>query len=208
MVKQDWLQWLADNPFYTKRFAFYVGRRCRSSTVQDVSKEWHLNWKTVEQLEKQSMREQLRRAGAPGPKVIGIDEVSIRRGHTYRIVVSDLLRHRPSWFGGKDRSEDSMDVFFQFTFMVVSSLRNGVQFAATRWSRPSPPHTENQCVNGPTVHPSLLTCDGQERRPSSSRYDRSPRLYERDRPPFHRPCYRECWPCAPPRSPSNCPTAP
>jgi transposase len=114
MVKQERLQWLADNPFYTKRFAFYVGRRCRASTVQDVSKELHLNWKTVKQLEKQYMREQLRRAGAPGPKVIGIDEVSIRRGHTYRIVVSDLLRRRPIWFGGKDRSEDSMDVFFQW----------------------------------------------------------------------------------------------
>jgi hypothetical protein len=24
-VKQETLNWLADNPFYTKRFAFYVG---------------------------------------------------------------------------------------------------------------------------------------------------------------------------------------
>jgi transposase len=57
------------------------------------------------------MREQLRRAGTPGPKVIGIDEVSIRKGHTYRIVVSDLLRRRPIWFGGTG-SEASMDAFF------------------------------------------------------------------------------------------------
>jgi transposase len=58
------------------------------------------------------MREQLKRAGMPGPKVIGIDEVSLRKGHTYRIVVSDLLRQRPIWFGGEDRSEASMDLFF------------------------------------------------------------------------------------------------
>ena len=58
------------------------------------------------------MREQLRRAGTPAPKVIGIDEISIRKGHTYRIVVSDLVRRRPIWFGGKDRSEASMDEFF------------------------------------------------------------------------------------------------
>ena len=45
------------------------------------------------------------RAGKPAPKVIGIDEVSIRKGHTYRIVVSDLEKTRPIWFGGKDRSE-------------------------------------------------------------------------------------------------------
>ena len=58
------------------------------------------------------MREQLRRVGTPGPKVIGIDEISIRKGHTYRIVVSDLLRRRPIWFGGPDRSEASLALFF------------------------------------------------------------------------------------------------
>jgi len=60
------------------------------------------------------MREQLRRAGVPGPKVIGIDEISIRKGHTYRIVVSDLVRERPVWFGGQDRSEASMGEFFKW----------------------------------------------------------------------------------------------
>jgi transposase len=77
-----------------------------------VAKEFHLNWKTVKALEKQYMQEQLRRAGTPGPKIIGIDEVSIRKGHTYRIVVSDLERKRPIWFGGEDRSEKSMDLFY------------------------------------------------------------------------------------------------
>ena len=112
-VKQEKLPWLANNPFYTKRFAFYVGRRCRSATVGDVARELRLDWKTVKALEMEYMREQLRRAGAPGPKVIGIDELSIGRGHNYRIVVSDLVRGRPIWFGGADRSEESMDLFFQ-----------------------------------------------------------------------------------------------
>lgn len=111
-VKQEKLDWLAASPFYTKRFAFYIGRRCRDSSIQDVAKEFHLDWKTAKALEKQYMREQLRRAGTPGPKVIGIDEVSIRKGHTYRIVVSDLGRKRPIWFGGEDRSEKSMNLFF------------------------------------------------------------------------------------------------
>ncbi|MFO1468586.1 MAG: transposase [Steroidobacteraceae bacterium] len=45
---------------------------------------------------------------------IGTDEISIRKGHTYRIVVSDLERRRPIWFGGDDRSEASMDQFYRF----------------------------------------------------------------------------------------------
>ena len=58
------------------------------------------------------MRAQIERAGAPGPKAIGIDEISIRKGHNYRIVVSDLVRKRPIWFGGDDRSEASMAQFY------------------------------------------------------------------------------------------------
>jgi transposase len=112
-VKQEKLDWLADFPFYTKRFAFYVGRRCRDSSLRDVAQEFHLDWKTVKALEMQYMREQLRRVGMPGPKVIGIDEISLRKGHTYRIVVSDLERKRAIWFGGQDRSEESLDLFFQ-----------------------------------------------------------------------------------------------
>jgi transposase len=46
--------------------------------------------------------------------VIGIDEVSIRKGHTCRIVVSDLLRRRPIWFGGKDRSAATLEEFYRW----------------------------------------------------------------------------------------------
>jgi len=111
-VKQERLDWLADHPFYTKRFAFFVGRRCRAMTIKDVAQETHLDWWTVRKLEMEYMREQLRRAGNPAPKVVGIDEISITKGHTYRIVVSDLVRRHPIWFGGEDRSEASMDAFY------------------------------------------------------------------------------------------------
>ena len=112
-VKREQLDFLADNPFYTKRFAHYVGRRCRSATIKDIAQELNLDWDTVKALEKQYMAAQLAKAGTPGPKVIGIDEISIRKGHTYRIVVSDLIRGRPIWFGGEDRSEASMAQFYE-----------------------------------------------------------------------------------------------
>jgi transposase len=60
----------------------------------------------------QYLQAQLKRAGTPAPRAIGIDEIAIRKGHTYRIVVSDLERGRPIWFGGKDRSEASMRAFY------------------------------------------------------------------------------------------------
>jgi len=112
-VKRETLAFLANNPFYTKRFAYYVGRRCRSASIQSIAKELNLDWHQVKEMDKQYMQEQLRRAGRPAPEAIGVDEISIRKGHTYRIVVSDLMRKRPIWFGGVDRSEESMDLFFQ-----------------------------------------------------------------------------------------------
>jgi len=94
-VKQERLDFLADNPFYTKRFANFVGRRCRQASISDVAKELALDWHTVKALEMQYMKTQLARAGTPGPLSIGVDEIAIRKGHTYRIVVSDLERRRP-----------------------------------------------------------------------------------------------------------------
>ncbi len=113
-VKQEKLTWIADNPWYTKRFAFDVGRRCRSSTVWDVAKDFRIDWETVKELDKQYMCVQLKQFGRPAPRVIGIDEISIKRGHKYRIVVSDLIRRRAIWFGGKDRKEKSMDMFYEW----------------------------------------------------------------------------------------------
>ena len=89
-----------------------VGRRCRNASVLDVAEELDLEWETVKELDKQYMAEQLRCAGAPAPEVIGIDEIAVGPRHSYRIVVSDLQSRRPIWFGGKDRSEESIDAFF------------------------------------------------------------------------------------------------
>ena len=112
-VKRERLDFLADNPLYTKRFSFYVGRRCRNETVKDVARDLHLDWHAVKELDKQYMRAQLARVGTPAPKVIGIDEISIgRKPVTFRIVVSDLIRRRPIWFGGQDRTEVSMTEFY------------------------------------------------------------------------------------------------
>jgi transposase len=111
-VKNEQLDWLADNPLYTKRFAFFVGRRCRKTPIKEVAEELLLDWHAVKELDKQYMRAQLRKAGSPAPRIIGIDEIAIATGHKYRIVVSDLERGRPIWFGGTDRSEASLDEFF------------------------------------------------------------------------------------------------
>lgn len=106
------MEWLADNPFDATRVAFFVGRRCRTMPITDVAEETRRDWQTIKELDQAYRRAPLRRAGKPGPKVSGIDEISIRKGHTYRLVGSDREKRRPIWLGGTDRSEASREEFY------------------------------------------------------------------------------------------------
>ena len=113
-VKNEKLAFLSDNTKYTLRFAKQIGGLCRAMTIQDVARLMRLDWDTVKDLDKIYMREQLRVAGPPKPSVIGVDEISIKKGHSYRIVVSDLEARRAIWFGGAGRAEADMDLFYAF----------------------------------------------------------------------------------------------
>ena len=80
-----------------------------------MAKELRLDWHTVKALEPQYMREQLRRAGAPGPRVIGLDEVSIERATPLpRVFVASAISSDTarSGFRARVRSEASLDEFY------------------------------------------------------------------------------------------------
>jgi transposase len=61
----------------------------------------HLREHTVKDLGTQYVRAWLAKTPQPAPRVIGVDELSIKKGHTARIVVSELKRGRPIWVGGQ-----------------------------------------------------------------------------------------------------------
>ena len=107
------LDWLAKNPRYTQRFAMHVGKLCRDMPNKAVAEMERLHHGTVKNLDKLYMQKQVDLAGLPAPRAIGIDEISIRKGHNYRVIVSDLDRERPIWVGGEGRKEADIDLFFQ-----------------------------------------------------------------------------------------------
>ena len=111
-VKVERLDWLAQNPRYTHRFAHQVGTLCRDMSNKAVAQMLHLHEHTVKDLDRRYMQAWLAKTPQPAPQVIGVDELSIRTGHTYRIIVSDLERGRPIWIGGTGRTEADLDRFF------------------------------------------------------------------------------------------------
>lgn len=127
------LDWLATNPRFTQRFAMHVGALCREMTNTAVAQAERLHDSTVKDLDRIYMQQQVARAGLPAPRAIGVDEIAIRKGHDYRIVVSDLDRRRPIWVGGKGRTEADMDLFF-----ATLGAKRRRAFSLPRWTGGSP----------------------------------------------------------------------
>ena len=113
-MKQERLGFLSPNTNYTERFVLAIGSQCRVMPIKDIARLMRLGWDAVKDIDKIYMREQLRRVGPPTPRVIGLDEISIKKRHVYRIVVSDLDQRRAIWFGGDGRAEKDMDQFYAF----------------------------------------------------------------------------------------------
>lgn len=90
-----------------------MGRQCREMPLTRVAELNRLGWDQVWRMELAYMNRLVAKQPPPqNLRAIGIDEVSIRKRHTYRIVVADLDAHRPIWMGGDGRSEADMDRFF------------------------------------------------------------------------------------------------
>lgn len=113
-VRRERLEFLASPPKFTLRFEDEIGRRLRDTTITAVAALLGLKFDQVRRIEQAYMTRLLASVPLEAPRAIGIDEISVRKRHHYRIVVSDLERRRPIWLGGKDRSAESLREFFAF----------------------------------------------------------------------------------------------
>lgn len=113
-MRQERLAWLSDTRRFTQRFATVVGRQCRELSVARVAEMNRLSWGQVRRLEIAYMEDLLtRHPPAQHLRAIGIDEISIRKGHSYAIVAADLDRQRPIWMSeAPGRSEEDLDRFY------------------------------------------------------------------------------------------------
>ena len=114
MVKQETLAWLAESGRFTKRFERTIGKLCRLMTVKEAARLHRLSWDQVRRMDVAYMRELVaKHPPSIALRAIGVDEVSIRKGHAYAIVVADLDQKRPIWMSGvPGRAKEDMDRFF------------------------------------------------------------------------------------------------
>jgi len=113
-VKRETLSWLASSARFPQRFEDRIGLLCREMSVKRVAELNDLSWDQVCRMEKSYMRRLIEQhPPSEELRVIGIDAISIRKGHPYAIVVADLDQKRPLWLGGQGRTEKDMALFYE-----------------------------------------------------------------------------------------------
>ena len=114
-VRQEFIPWLSNNKRVTQRFAREIGRMCREVSVIRVAAMHNLSWGQVRRLEMIYMKELVDKyPTSKRLRAIGVDEVSIKKGHRYAIVVADMDQQRPIWMSttlGRDKGH--MDAFYK-----------------------------------------------------------------------------------------------
>jgi transposase len=95
----------------TTALANAVAMLARELSWQGTARQYGLNWKSVATVVKRAVEYGLRHRARPPVHVIGIDEVSRRKGQVYLTVVYDLERRLLLWVGD-DRTEEAVRPFF------------------------------------------------------------------------------------------------
>jgi len=95
----------------TRALSNAVAILARELSWQGTAREYGLNWKSVATIVKRAVQYGLRHRARLPVHVIGIDEVSRRKGQVYLTVVYDLERRVLLWVG-EDRTEEAVKKFF------------------------------------------------------------------------------------------------
>ena len=110
-VRVEQLSFADPSKRVTHRLARYVYELCKFMTVKDVAEHLDLDPKTVKAIDKAFLEKEFGETDTAGLRVLAMDEIAIRRGHTYMTVILDYFSGRIVWMG-PDRRKETLDAFF------------------------------------------------------------------------------------------------
>lgn len=95
----------------TRRLSAYIIDLCKYMTITEVAEHLDLDWKTVKEIHKRHLQDKYSHEERENPRIIVIDEISLKKRHTYLTIIAD-------WDSGKvlgvqkDRAYESLKGFF------------------------------------------------------------------------------------------------
>jgi len=88
----------------------YIVDLLRHSTVEDVAQHLGMSWDTVKEIHVLTLRKKYSKRKLRHLKYLGVDEVAVRKGHSYLTVVVDLETGAVVWVA-PDRTKESLEIF-------------------------------------------------------------------------------------------------
>lgn len=110
-VRTELLPWAEPRARVTRRLAHQVALWTRRLSWKDAADLFQINWKTVVAIVKRTVAWGLEHRKLRPVHVMGLDEVSRKKGHKYLTLFWDLKRKVLLWIG-EDRTETTVETFF------------------------------------------------------------------------------------------------
>jgi len=148
-VVTESLAWVLPRVEYSKRLAAAVALACQEiRSIKAVAEQFGLHEKTVKQIDKAALEEELPDPSEASPKVIGVDEFSIRRHHHYATTVVDFEKKVVPYVA-KDRTKESLAGFYK---ALGKEKCKAIEAVAMDMWRPYEEATREHCPNAEIVY--------------------------------------------------------
>jgi len=95
----------------TRRLATYILELCQYMTITEVAKHLGLDWKTVKEIHKQYLRERFSHEDIGYPRLLAVDEISLKKRHHYLTLIINWEVGRVLWVGEGRKYETLKDFF-------------------------------------------------------------------------------------------------
>lgn len=95
----------------TRRLANYILELCQFMTVKEIAQHLGLDWKTVKDIHKGHLKSTLSQQDIGTPRILAVDEISLKKRHHYLTVIIDWHRGKVLWVG-EGRKYETMKAFF------------------------------------------------------------------------------------------------
>ena len=110
-IRVERVQWAERWSRVTRSLAGAVAELSRRTDLSTVAGHYEINWKTVASVIRRTVEWGLKQRRQRPLRVLGLDEVSRKKGHHYLTLAYDLERGELTWVG-KDRTSDTVSAFF------------------------------------------------------------------------------------------------
>ena len=126
-VRVELLEFVDASQRVTRRLAAYAAELCRLGlTVTAVADHLGLDPKTVKVIDKAALQAEFGQTRYDGLTRLAIDEIAVKKGHSYMTVVLDYDTGRVVWMG-QGREIASLDKFFE---AMPADVRDAIQAVA------------------------------------------------------------------------------